>query len=340
MILLITCTLLLSLLLLAEYVYWLKLHPWAAKGAPPSAHQRESLLWAHPLILPLALLGGAIFCLGVAWQLPTPASWLNARLLWIGLGALLTSGAVARVWRGFGPRQPPRSPGTALVPHRSAGSARGHTAPGSVWQQVRLRAGAVAGSLVVCWLLSGLIARWDVHTWVTDGLPTGRAVPTSTVARWEPSLVALLDARSVAPSSLDVSTQGAALLVQENAPLPTEPVTEKGTPPPPRVGGPVGASTPPSHLLAHVYPTGLITDSNGEAAHGPGLFAVVTAAAGAHLREEPSTQSAILGIVPTGTRLDVIGQTVDSRWVQVRLPGESHAWVFTDLTSGIQKELP
>lgn len=116
----------------------------------------------------------------------------------------------------------------------------------------------------------------------------------------------------------DVATlpvQPALILVAETSP------TETGVVPTP--AAPV-VGTGYDLLISPVVPAAPYT--NTLPLGGPAI--AVSDTLGLNARTAPSLEGAVVGIVPNGAVLPVVGRSVDNEWVQVTLPDSQRVWIF------------
>ncbi|MFN3982938.1 MAG: SH3 domain-containing protein [Caldilinea sp.] len=64
---------------------------------------------------------------------------------------------------------------------------------------------------------------------------------------------------------------------------------------------------------------------------GPAI--AISDTAGVRARSAPSLEGNVLGVVPNGAVLPVVGRSADNAWVQVTLPDNQRAWVFREVVN-------
>lgn len=89
---------------------------------------------------------------------------------------------------------------------------------------------------------------------------------------------------------------------------------------------PVTTDAPPLLVTSGVIPAEPFT--NTLPLIGPAL--TVTDTTGVNARSAPSTDGALIVVVPNGAVLPVTGRTLAGDWLQVRLPDGATAWMFAD----------
>ena len=67
-------------------------------------------------------------------------------------------------------------------------------------------------------------------------------------------------------------------------------------------------------------------DTNTLPLAGPAI--AISDTLGINARTTPSREGAVIGIVPNGAVLPVVGRSADNEWVQVTLPDSQRAWMF------------
>lgn len=72
----------------------------------------------------------------------------------------------------------------------------------------------------------------------------------------------------------------------------------------------------------------------------PVVVRVVTAQGAANLRDEPTTNGSIVGVLPVGTVLIVQSATADNQWYRVTIPEDgSEAWIYNTLITTVAGDL-
>ena len=70
------------------------------------------------------------------------------------------------------------------------------------------------------------------------------------------------------------------------------------------------------------------------------MVSVVTAQGAANLRDEPTTNGSIVGVLPVGTILIVQSTTADNQWYRVTIPEDgSEAWIYNTLITTVAGDL-
>lgn len=118
----------------------------------------------------------------------------------------------------------------------------------------------------------------------------------------------------------DVTTlpvQPANLLLAEN--IPPAPAT-------PTLAAPSAAFTLDTNGVVPAAPF-----TNTLPAIGPAI--AISDTAGVRARSAPSLEGNVLGILPNGAVLPVVGRSADNAWLQVTLPDNQRAWVFREVVN-------
>lgn len=112
-------------------------------------------------------------------------------------------------------------------------------------------------------------------------------------------------------------------------PVQTALILITGTPPPPagdEVPTPVAPVAGPGYdlELSPVVPVAPYTNTLPPG--GPAI--AISDTLGLNARTAPSLEGAVVGIVPNGAVLPVVGRSANDEWVQVTLPDSQRAWIF------------
>jgi len=89
------------------------------------------------------------------------------------------------------------------------------------------------------------------------------------------------------------------------------------------------ADPPLGLTISLIVPTAPFT--NVAPISGPALS--ITATGGANARQTPGIDGAVIGVIPEGAVLPVVGRNADTTWLVVSLPDEQLAWVSREVVS-------
>jgi len=310
--------------------------------------------WNLALLLAIVCGAAATFCFGLAWHVARAEASLPlaAWYIWTWVGVLFALLALLRAALDAWQVRKSRTHSRALVvwqpPVHSGWSAASR-------RRVAMRTVGFACLFLCCWLTARYLTWTGLPERMASTLPASRAMPTPTPRETVPGLSTFLglspgpaavSAPAVSPEDALLDTYIArhdAFVERMERSQPTQPA-----PPVRPIGGPVPTANPLSAVpFVSATVDTLDTTSDTTDATTPldtrggqigEPYVVVQALLGANLRADPHTKAAILATAPLETRLDVVSQTADSEWIQVRLETGTLAWIFADLTGGIRNE--